>query len=436
MIPITRITIAIACATLASPLAAQRGDVEVRRAPALDYPEQAPSIGQAMDRLERNLPWLTASAGSSPGWIGATDKGPRFNTSTRPAILLTGYWPPSNEGVRQFSPDPIQNPGGWQGSNWEGRGYDVYSYFPEFNNPNCFTCGKGHGDLEVDYQDTTADFWPIAWNIQPIAIITFSRGFIDKSWEVEINQYNRTSWIPDYLDPRYPDQLPPDDSRIADELIESSLPVQDIVDAINNAGLGLNGYVNWTGDGGGFLSEYIAYHGVWYRDDRSSPAHPEWCVAAGHVHVGGNIDWPTTEQAVEVTLREVSAYVDTVVAATVCQQDIGYGGPGTAQLTVCGDPLATGGTADLMVSYGEPNGAGALIYSTSFNPTPWNGGTLVPIPVWRTKHFTFDDEGQWLWPDIPGGLGPMTVYTQAVYADANQPQGYGFTNAVQVEFLP
>ena len=67
-------------------------------------------------------------------------------------ILLTGYWPPTNEMLRKFSTNPDQNPGGWQGQNWEGRGYDVYAFFPEFpggtgSNP------KGNGDFEIDYQD-------------------------------------------------------------------------------------------------------------------------------------------------------------------------------------------------------------------------------------------------------------------------------------------
>src|SRR6187401_871766 len=69
----------------------------------------------------------------------------------RRTILLTGYWPPSNEAVRAFSPNPAQNPSGWIGLNWEGRGYDVYSYFPEFSPPTCTNCGPGTGDLQVDY---------------------------------------------------------------------------------------------------------------------------------------------------------------------------------------------------------------------------------------------------------------------------------------------
>lgn len=84
-------------------------------------------------------------------------------------ILVTGYWPPSNEGVRPFSTSATQNPTGWIGSDWESRGYDVHTYFPEFVPPDCSNCGKGTGDLEVDYQDTTADFWPIANALAPIA---------------------------------------------------------------------------------------------------------------------------------------------------------------------------------------------------------------------------------------------------------------------------
>ena len=47
-------------------------------------------------------------------------------------IMITGYWPPTNEMVRHFSNNPVQNPGGWVGGNWEGRGYDIYAFFPEF----------------------------------------------------------------------------------------------------------------------------------------------------------------------------------------------------------------------------------------------------------------------------------------------------------------
>ncbi|MDF1838224.1 MAG: hypothetical protein P1V35_10170, partial [Planctomycetota bacterium] len=152
---------------------------------------------------------------------------------TLPNILLTGYWPPSNEALRRFSPDPIQNPLGWIGANWEGRGYDVYAYFPEFNPANCNQCGQGMGDLEVDYQDTSADFWAIANGLEPVAIITFSRGFINLSWEVEMNQINRTSWFQDFTAPRTPTPSPPDAGVPAGHIRHSSLPVERIVEAVD-----------------------------------------------------------------------------------------------------------------------------------------------------------------------------------------------------------
>ncbi|KAA3604515.1 MAG: hypothetical protein DWQ01_22010 [Planctomycetota bacterium] len=409
---------------LAVPAWAQRGQEKVRRAPRLDFPEQAPSLAAAKARWSRNL--AHANPSSLPFQRG----------SSRPAILLTGYWPPSNEAVRKFSPDPVQNPGGWQGSNWEGRGYDLYAYFPEFNPPDCSFCGRGSGDLEVDYQDTSLDFWPIADTLRPIAVITLSRGFLDNSWEVEMNQYNRLVWYDDYLPPFQPTPAPPDSDEAAGFLRNSSLPVQDIVDAVNQANLGVNAAVCWTGDGGGFLSEFIAYHGVWYRDPLSAPPDPNWCIAAGHIHVGGRLDWPTAEAALEVSVRTVTDYLDLVIAATVCQPDLGYGGPGSAQLAVCGDPLATGGSAEMLVWDGVPLGPGFLVGGFQFSPTAWNGGLVVPVPIHQQRTFVFDDEGRWAGPTVPGGLGLFSYYIQAVYPDASQSLGYGFSNAVQLNSLP
>ncbi len=47
-------------------------------------------------------------------------------------VVLTGYWPPTNEMLRPWSTNPAQNEGGWVGANWGGHGYDVYAFFPEF----------------------------------------------------------------------------------------------------------------------------------------------------------------------------------------------------------------------------------------------------------------------------------------------------------------
>ncbi|MBK7874981.1 MAG: hypothetical protein IPJ77_04390 [Planctomycetes bacterium] len=230
----------------------------------------------------------------------------------RRAILLTGYWPPSNEAVRRFSPSPTQNPLGWIGSNWESRGYDVVSYFPEFSPPTCTSCGRGSGDLEVDYQDTSADFWAIVAAVKPIAIVTFSRTNASLSWEVEMNQYNNDVWTNDYVAPLQPTPTPPDASVPADFLRLTTLPAQDIVDDVTAANLGLNAFICFSQSAGAFLSGFMAYHGVWYQSLHASPLDPDWCIAAGHVHVGSGVAWPTAEAAVGVTLRTLIRHVDEV----------------------------------------------------------------------------------------------------------------------------
>ena len=226
------------------------------------------------------------------------------NNRDNPVILITGFWPPTNEMIRHFSQNIFLN-SEWEGENWQGRGYDIVSYFPEFSNPNCNNCGQGYGDLEVDYQDTSSDFWDIVENHSPIAIITFSRGFIDYSWELEYNYFNRTNWYADYSTPTLPTPNPPDDSVESFYMRNSNLPMNDIVDAINQSNLGLDSYIDINGDPGRFVSEFMGYHGVWYHD-----INVESCYVAGHIHVGGLIDWDTAKEAAEISILKTIDYLD------------------------------------------------------------------------------------------------------------------------------
>ena len=228
-----------------------------------------------------------------------------------PTILITGYWPPTNEMIRDFSQNLNLNPNGWIGDNWENRGYDIISYFPEFTPSDCDNCGQGSGVLQVDYQNTSEDFWPIVNNHQPIAIITFSRGFIDYSWELEYNYYNRLNWIGDYYPPYLPTPNPPDENVENYFLRNSSLPMEDIMDNINNTDLNLDSYIDWSGDPGHFVSEFMGYHGVWYHD--INQLGDNQCIAAGHVHVGGLIDVNTAKLATQSTIRTVIDYLDQFV---------------------------------------------------------------------------------------------------------------------------
>lgn len=226
-------------------------------------------------------------------------------------ILITGYWPPTNNMIRQFSQSPTQNPGGWKGGNWEGRGYDLYSFFPEFPNG----LGKGEGDLEVDYQDTEADWARITAEIKPVAIITFSRGKSGSNWEIEYAQRNLQTWVNDYVAPFQPTYSPPDQSKPAGHIRYSSLPMENIRDAVNNAGLGVAASIDYTGFGGGFLSEFIAYHGVWYKETHQSISDPFRTVAAGHIHVGINTPTAAATTAAEISIRQLINHVDGLIPA-------------------------------------------------------------------------------------------------------------------------
>jgi pyrrolidone-carboxylate peptidase len=227
-------------------------------------------------------------------------------------ILITGYWPPTNEMIRPWSADIVLNPDGWIGGNWENRGYNVYAYFPTFANPMCTSCGQGMGDFEVDYQDTSADFWPLVATLKPVAIVTFSRTNGSFVWQVEQNALNYLNWTNDYTAPLQPTPTPPDASVPANAVRQSTLPMQAIVNAMNAAGLGINASIDPT-NSGAFLSGYMAYHGMWYQSLHAAVNDPARCVAAGHIHVGPNIPWNTATEGTKVTLREVTEYLDSVL---------------------------------------------------------------------------------------------------------------------------
>jgi hypothetical protein len=231
----------------------------------------------------------------------------------RPAIMLTGYWPPTGTMLREFSTNPSQNPGVWIGSDWEGRGYDVYSYFAEYTGGG----GQGSGDLEVDYQDTTADFWPIAAAIQPIAIITFSMSPAFSDWEVERVNKNHAHWVDDFTAPFNPTPEPPDASVPVGHVRYSTLPMQDVVDAIDVMNLNnTTAWIDMGGGGGGYLSEFIGYHGVWYQSQHFNMSDPAWCVAAGHLHVGGGNHLFRAKKVSKQVLRAVIRHVDQIIGVS------------------------------------------------------------------------------------------------------------------------
>ncbi|MFA6043544.1 MAG: hypothetical protein WC718_01045 [Phycisphaerales bacterium] len=249
-------------------------------------------------------------------------------------ILITGYWPPTNEMIRPFSQNLAQNPGGWQGQDWEGRGYNIYSYFPEFPggvdvNP------RGTGDFQVDYQAASADFWRITGQLKPCAIITFSRGDPGSSWELEsrARKLPLNQWSPDYLAPTRPTTNLPIASEPDNTIRFSSLPMADIRTAVRAAAPGLNAFIDTSNNfGGTFVSEFTSYHGAWYQNLHSSANDPAQCFAGGHIHVGIDTPLATAQIATFATLRTLEGYLDSVIPVP---------SPAGAAVVVGGVALAT-----------------------------------------------------------------------------------------------
>ena len=119
-----------------------------------------------------------------------------------------------------------------------------------------------------------------------------------------------------------------------------------------------------------------------------------------------------------------------------CQLNVGFVGPGTSLLEVCGT-LGTGSTATVRLTGAAPNTTVYVVSGGSSLPTPVLGGLLVPVPVDNIFADATDANGTWtLAGGLVGGGGPGTLYIQTVYLDLSLPTNFGFSNAVRAEFLP
>src|SRR5262249_9622458 len=84
---------------------------------------------------------------------------------------------------------------------------------------------------------------------------------------------------------------------------------------VNAANLGISAFVDSTSSdlAGGFLSEFIGYHGMWYQSIHASSADPNQCVAAGHIHVGIDTPLSSAMQATAISIRDLITYVNTAL---------------------------------------------------------------------------------------------------------------------------
>ena len=283
------------------------GTVEVV---AQEAPEDAARV--------RNFPTPTGAA-----LRGVDPPSVTLSTNGLPHVMITGYWPPTNEMLRPWSRDPTQNPDGWIGANWGGYGYDVHAFFPEFP-PDGDPTNDAIGDdgavgsprfpLRVDYQATSADFWPIVDDLRPVILVTTSRGG-GIGWEIEAlegghggggNPDPALDWSSDQHGlVQYPTQESIE-ARSWDAIstyrqgstLPSQLPMDEILAATDALGL-TTVEIDATGTSGNFLSGFLGLHGLYYH--QLTPH----AVAAGHIHVGYGLPVSDASQLIEATLHVV-----------------------------------------------------------------------------------------------------------------------------------
>jgi hypothetical protein len=77
-----------------------------------------------------------------------------------------------------------------------------------------------------------------------------------------------------------------------------------------NAQTSINAWVDWNGDPGAYLCEYMAYLGMWYQDTHNSSSDPNRTVASGFIHVTNTIPVLDAMKAVNITIREVIAFLN------------------------------------------------------------------------------------------------------------------------------
>ena len=249
-------------------------------------------------------------------------------------IVLVGYWPPTNEMLRQFSTSPVQNTGGWVGQNWNGLGHDVYAFFPEFppdGDPfidlfdTAGFIGSPESDFRVDYQDTSVDFWNVMDSLNPLGIITFSWGDFDNRWEIERVEGGHAGgstppfdWITDDDGERRPTQESIDprswhaiSTYRNGNRLQSQLPVDNILAATLALNVA-NVFIDETGTSGNYLSGFLALHGLYYNSLHNGSNDPFRNIAAGHIHVGSSLSVDNAKALSEATLNETLLHINRV----------------------------------------------------------------------------------------------------------------------------
>ena len=229
-----------------------------------------------------------------------------------------------------------------------------------------------------------------------------------------------------------------------------------IVDAVDVASIpGLSAWIDINANGGGFLSEFIAYHGVWYQALHADPADPAWCVAGGHVHVGATVGLIKAEKATHQTLRAVMRYVDEVTGLSggltewFCEVNSNSETFGSI-LTPRGTNSVANGDLELLVVETIANQFGLAFYSAGTKPNaPFGEGNLcLSAPLYRLPPPALSDGDGFATYAIDFGAPPVSAGAGQITAGSTWhfqywlrdplggPAGFNTSSGLSITFAP
>jgi len=125
-----------------------------------------------------------------------------------------------------------------------------------------------------------------------------------------------------------------------------------------------------------------------------------------------------------------AAYWENLTTTNFCQEDLGFGGPGSMALTICGDVLTEpGSSATLELTGAAPNALAYLPIGFTNAPMSAKDGTLVPVPWIVMIMAPTDATGSMTLPIAGSGNPAQTLYLQTVVKNGAT---WEFSNAVQL----
>lgn len=183
--------------------------------------------------------------------------------------------------------------------------------------------------------------------------------------------------------------------------------------------------------------DVVAPGGVWFAAEQTLLPGFDGLLEPASAHWDTSLGFLTDSRHVYTTAVDTNTGQHWIVELEpkVCQPDLGFQGPGSAQATVCGTGLGPQQRSDYRVGQAPPGAVGFVAVSLPGSPDlPWLGGTLVsfnglivvPVQTDATGSLSFS---------LTGSAGqPLDTIFQSAFLDAAVPTGVTITNAIRARF--